>query len=206
MLSRKSIGLIALATPVWFVTVYLVMSSRRPEFSHLTKAISELGSWDAPDRWFWNVLGYILPGLSIALLGIGMKWEFATASRRAVVPAMALGACGLFMALSGVFPGDFENRTSLTMILHTVGSLGSFVGFLVAGFWLPSVFRSCASWRWVAWPSLALVVASILAGFMRSGAAPGLGQRIGFAFVFAWVGLVGYALMRSNRNVSDAAG
>lgn len=204
MISRKNIGLIALATPFWFVAVYLVMSSRRPEFSHLTKAISELGSLDAPDRWFWNVLGYILPGLAIALLGLGLKWDFAQADRKALIPAMALVASGLFMAMSGVFPGDFEIRTSTTMILHTVGSLGSFVAFLVAGFWLPRVFHACESWRWVAWPSLALVIASILAGFMRSGAAPGLGQRIGFAFFFTWIGLVGYALIRSNRIVSDA--
>jgi hypothetical protein len=43
---------------------------------------------------------------------------------------------------------------------------------------------------------MALVVASIAAGFLRSGSAPGLGQRLGFACVFMWVGLVGYALMR----------
>ena len=204
MISRKNIGLIALATPFWFVAVYFVMSSRRPEYSHLTKAISELGSLDAPDRWFWNVLGYILPGIAISLLGVGLKQDFAPATRRASIPTIALVACGLFMAMSGVFPGDFENRTSATMILHTVGSLGSFVAFLVAGFWLPKVFRSREDWRWVAWPSLALVVASVVAGFLRSGAAPGLGQRIGFAFVFAWIGLVGYALIRSNRVASDA--
>ena len=204
MISRNKIGLIALATPLWFVAVYLVMSSRRPEFSHLTKAISELGSLDAPDRWFWNVLGYILPGLAIALLGLGLKWDFARADRKALGPAMALVASGLFMALAGVFPGDFENRTSTTMILHTVGSLGSFAAFLVAGFWLPGVFRAREDWRWVAWPSLALVVASIAAGFVRTGAAPGLGQRLGFVIFFAWIGLVGYSLMRSNRVASDA--
>jgi hypothetical membrane protein len=198
MRSRKNIGLVALITPFWFVTVYWIMSGRRPEFSHLRKAISELGSLDAPDRWFWNVLGYILPGLAIALLGLGLERDFALAGRRARAPALALVASGLFMAMSGVFPGDFDNRASTTMILHAVGSLGSFVAFLVAGFWLPAVFRSRESWRWVAWPSLALVVASILAGFLRSGGAPGLGQRIGFAFVFAWVGLVGYALMRAS--------
>jgi hypothetical membrane protein len=204
MISRKSIGLIALITPFWFLTVYLVMSGRRPEYSHLTKAISELGSLDAPNRWFWNVLGYILPGLAIALLGVGLKRDFAPAGRHASTPAFALVASGLFMTMSGVFPGDFENRTSPTMILHTVSSLGSFAAFLVAGFWLPKIFRSHESWRWVAWPSLTLVVASIVAGFLRSGAAPGLGQRLGFAFVFAWVGLVGYALLRSTSIESDA--
>jgi hypothetical membrane protein len=204
MISRKNIGLIAVVTPFWFLAVYLIMSSRRPEYSHLTKAISELGSLDAPNRWFWNILGYILPGLAIALLGVGLKRDFAPAGRRASIPSHALVASGLLMAMSGVFPGDFENRASTTMILHTVASLGSFAAFLVAGFGLPKLFRSRESWRWVAVPSLALVVASIVTGLLRSGAAPGLGQRLGFACVFLWIGLVGCALIRSNSAENDA--
>jgi cytochrome P450 len=53
-------------------------------------------------------------------------------------------------------------------------------------------------------PAFQFVVASIVAGFLRSGAAPGLGQRLGFAFVLAWVGLVGYTLVRSSSIESDA--
>ncbi|MBM3263050.1 MAG: DUF998 domain-containing protein [candidate division Zixibacteria bacterium] len=203
MLTGRKIGLIAMITPVWFLTVYLVMSSRRPEYSHLTKAISELGSLDAPNLWVWNILGYILPGLAVALLGIGLKRELSGLGKRSVVPTMALTASGLFMAFSGIFPGDFVNRSSLTMILHTIGSLGSFVIFLIAGFGLPPVFRSWPSWHWVAWPSLVLVIASIVTGFLRTGQAPGLGQRLGFACFFLWIGLVGFALYRAN-NRTDA--
>lgn len=204
MPSRRRIGLIAVAAPFWFAAVYLILSSRRPEFSHLTKAVSELGSLDAPDRWLWHVLGYIVPGLAVALLGIGLNREFSARPRYAF-PALALTASGLLMAMSGVFPGDFENRTSTTMMLHTVASLGSFAAFLVAGLWLPRAFRSVDTWRWLAWPSLTLVVASVLAGFLRSGDAPGLGQRVGFALFFAWVGMVGYALWRSGRAGSGPA-
>jgi hypothetical membrane protein len=205
MINRKQIGLVAAITPIWFLVVYLAMSSRRPEYSHLTKAVSELGSLDAPNLWAWNILGYISPGLAVSLLGIGIKREFSDSNKKTLVPAMAVIASGLFMSLSGVFPGDFENRTSTTMILHTVGSLGSFVAFLVAGFWLPKFFRSRQDWRWVALPSLILVIVSIVTGFLRSGEAPGLGQRFGFACYFLWVGLVGLALFRSNSRINAAA-
>jgi len=204
MLARKQIGVIATGTPVWFLAVYLVMSSLRPEYSHLTKAISELGSLDAPNMWAWNILGYILPGLTIALLAIGLKREFSDSGRKIVVPSMALAASGLFMAMSGIFPGDFVHRTSTTMFLHTVGSLGSFVAFLVAGFWLPTFFRSRPDWHWVAWPSLVLVIGSIVTGFLRSGQSPGLGQRLGFACFFLWVGLVGFGLFRANTRANAA--
>jgi hypothetical membrane protein len=204
MINRKQIGFIAAITPIWFLAVYLVMSSRRPEFSHLTKAVSELGSLDAPNLWAWNILGYIIPGLAVALLGVGVKREFSDSNRKILLPALAIVTSGLFMTLSGIFPGDFENRSSTTMILHTIGSLGSFVAFLFAGFWLPVFFRSQQNWRWVAFPSLALVIGSIVTGFLRSGEAPGLGQRFGFACYFLWVGLLGLALFRSNSRTNAA--
>lgn len=68
--------------------------------------------------------------------------------------------------------------------------------FLVAGFTLPRVIRRSSAWRPLAWPSLLLVGGSIVTGFLRSGNAPGLGQRLGFACFFLWVALIGYPLSR----------
>ena len=44
----------------------------RPEYSMFTKAISELGSVDAPKKWIWNSFGYILTGLLIAIYSFGL--------------------------------------------------------------------------------------------------------------------------------------
>ena len=190
---NRRIGILAMIVPVWFGSVYGIMAVLRPDYSHLTKAISELGSVDAPRAWIWNLLGYILPGMAVALLGLGIGNRFAKESG-ARVPAWALIASGLFMALSGVFPGDFENRTSITMIVHAVGSFGSFLVFLVAAFSLPRVMRRFREWEPYVWPSLVLAAGSIVTGFLRTGNAPGLGQRLGFACFFLWVAVVGYAL------------
>jgi hypothetical protein len=57
--------------------------------------------------------------------------------------------------------------------------------------------RQAPEWRPFFWPSLALALMSILTGFLRSGNAPGLGQRLGFACFFLWVALIGYALYRN---------
>ena len=179
--------------PVWFSGIYVTLSALRPEYSHLTKAISELGSVDAPRAWIWNGLGYILPGIAIALLGVGIGNRFAN-EPGGRVPAWALIGSGLLMALSGIFPGDFDNRASLTMIVHSAGSVGSFVMFLLAAFSLPRVLRRLRKWRPFVWPSLALAMGSIVTGFLRTGSTPGLGQRLGFACFFLWVALIGYAL------------
>ena len=198
MMSQKKIGLVAVATPFWFLLVYLVMSAMRPDYLHTDQAISELGSLDAPNLWAWNVLGYILPGLAVALLGIGVRRELATYEVRATAPAMALMAAGLLMSLSGAFPANMADFRSLTTLLHTVGSFGCYIAFLVAGFWLPSALRRVHSLRWAATPSLVLVIASVVTGFLRFAGMASIGQRITFACFFLWVLLLGWALWRAN--------
>ena len=195
---KKQAGLLAMITPVWFVGVYLFMSSLRPRYSHLTRAISELGTLDAPHGVYWNVLGYVLTGLAIAVLGLGMKNEFTPLARKSRWPACALMLSGLFMTLSGIFPGDLAHRTSLTTTMHLVGSFGSYVAFLVAGLWFPVYFRKNPGWRMFFWPSLILVVASLLTGVLRQGDMPGLGQRLTFACYFGWIFLAGLRLYKRN--------
>ena len=198
----RTIAVLAIAVTFWFALVYLVMASVRPDFSHATKAISELGSVDAPNRWIWNICGYIVPGTIVASLGWAFGGHFLD-TKSAKLVSYSLIASGLLMAVSGVFPGDFEDRTSFTMIMHAIGSFGSFIFFLVCGFSMPWLLQRFPGWKAYAWPSLALVLLSIATGFLRTGNAPGIGQRLGFACFFLWVGMMGVALL---RNVTCAQG
>ena len=183
------------------MTLYLAMSSLRVDYTHTTKAISELGSVDAPNRWLWNVGGFILPGLVVGVLGMAIADQFR-GSKGAKMSSYSLIASGLLMAMSGIFPGNFDDRTSLTMIMHAVGSFGSYLAFLICGFSLPWVLRRHSSWKLYAWPLLVLVLLSIGTGFLRTGNMPGIGQRLGVASFLAWVGLLGIAFV---RNASPAA-
>ena len=200
--SNRTIGILAAGIPIWFTLLYCSMASMRPEYSHLHKAVSELGSLDAPYGWIWNIGGYIFSGIVISLLGMGLVRNLGT-SWGTKIACYSLVLSGLMMVLSGVFPGDFENRTSFTMVMHTIGALGTFLAFLICGFMLPGILRRNRDWRAYAWPSLALVILSIAVGFMRSGNTPGLGQRLGFACFFAWIGLFGWGLLRNTRPIYD---
>ncbi len=157
---------------------------------------------DAPNRWLWNIGGYMVPGTVVAFLGLGIGDQLR-GEKGSRLSCSALVASGLLMVLSGIFPGDFDNRTSFTMIMHAIGSFGGFIGFLVCGFSLPWIFRRIPTWHTYAWPSLTLVVLSIATGFFRSGEAPGIGQRLGFACFFAWVGLIGWALAQNAAPVHE---
>ncbi|WP_286748172.1 DUF998 domain-containing protein [Roseivirga sp. UBA1976] len=182
----KKYALAGLFAPLLFLVTYLTLSTLRPEYSHLTKAISELGDVDAPYKWWWNIFGYGLTGLLIALFALGLYRHIKGQSTAKIV-LVSLALSGILMTFSGIFPGDFEERSSATMLLHTVGSIGSFIAFMIAAFTLPIVLKKHYYWKKATGPSLALAWLSILSGFLRSGDMPGLGQRLGFTFYFLWI-------------------
>ena len=109
---RKSIGVAATVVPFWFIVVYLVLAGLHADYSFLTTAIKRTRLCQRAHGWFWNVLGCIVPGLAITLLWIPLKSEFSDTGRFAWIPASALAASGIFMVMSGVFPGNFVNRTA----------------------------------------------------------------------------------------------
>lgn len=196
------IGAAAMLTPIWFALVYALVSATRPEFRHFNQAVSELGSWEAPHRWWWNLLGYVLPGLVVVLLGQALKSRLALQGI-AAFPCFALSLSGLLMVLSGVFPGDFENRAAPSMQLHSIGAYGSGLCFIVAAFGLSVRLRKLADWRGLnRWAGLALA-GLLLSGFWRVSDWPGLGQRLSFACFFVWVALLGFGLYRAPRTAAS---
>ncbi|MCR9287275.1 MAG: DUF998 domain-containing protein [Bacteroidetes bacterium] len=198
MKQSKRYGLIGISIPIIFVVTYLIMSTIRPEYSHLHKAISELGSLDAPNKWWWNIIGYITVGALISIFAIGLS-KNVNPNGKGKLAFWGLFLSGIFMSLSGIFPGDFDDRTSMTMILHTIGSLGSFLFFLIAAFSYPKQFKKSDYWKKAINPSLILTILSIVSGFLRTGNTPGLGQRIGFGFYFLWIGYLAFLLFKQEE-------
>ncbi|MBA9075910.1 DUF998 domain-containing protein [Rufibacter quisquiliarum] len=187
-MTQRQAALPGLVAPILFWVTYLALAALRPEYSLLTKAVSELGSVDAPRKVLWNVLGYVLPGLLIVLFSWGLSRHMATA-KKSKLPAYSLLLSGLFMALAGIFPGDFENRQTLTMLLHTIGSFGSYIFFLMAAFSFPAVMRTSIYWKDAIKPTLLFTWLTILFGawpFVFQDF-PAVGQRLVFFFYFAWV-------------------
>ena len=104
------------------------------------------------------------------------------------------------MLLSGVFPGDFENRTSTTMILHTSASILSYLFFLVGGFGLLKISAKSEIFKGLHYYLLAMLFLSIVTGFIRYGDIPGLGQRITFACYLVWIAIFGWAVFKLNES------
>lgn len=200
MNSRKYAILGWLSGLVFWIS-YFVMSSIRADYFHKYKAVSELGSIGAPNAVFWNVTGFMCVGVFISLFSIGLHKSVSPsgADKGKAAFSFLLGS-GLFFIFAGIFPGNFEEKSSLTMILHAVGNLGSGLLFVLAAFSYIPVMRSSAHWRSAVVPSITIVILFILSGFLRSGAAPALGQKIGFAIFFAWISFMAYKLYSSSAS------
>ena len=199
-MTNKTYGIIGIATPILFLTLYIVMSSIRPEYSMLTKAISELGSLDAPNKWLWNFFGYILTGILIAIYSFGLYRNIAV-TKSSKLPLYGILFSGVFMAVSGIFPADMDDRQSTTMLLHTVGSLGSYIFFLIGAFTYPKLMDKSDYWKRAKRPTLIFTFLTILFGawpFVYPNI-PGLGQRIVFFFYFAWIFYTGIKLYNNPK-------
>jgi hypothetical membrane protein len=200
-MKQKHYAIIGLFTPILFWVTYFIMSALRPEYSFMTKAISELGSVDALNKWYWNFFGYILPGFLISIYALGLHRAISN-GKVSKVTLVSLFLSGLLMALSGIFSADMDDRQSSTSVLHTIGSIGCYLFFLVAAFSYPRVMKTSAYWSDAIKPTLLFTWLTILSGswYFIFPNMPGVGQRIVFFFFFLWIFYTGAKLYKQPAN------
>jgi hypothetical membrane protein len=177
------------------------MSNLRPEYNLYYKVVSELGSLDAPNKWTWNILGYILTGVLIAIYSFGLFKNISN-GQGSKWPLIGFGFSGLFMSLSGIFPGDFNNRQSTTMLLHTVGSVGSYIFFLIGAFTYPKQMKKSEYWKKAINPTLIFTWLTIIFGawpFIFTSF-PSVGQRLVFFFYLLWIFYTALQLYKQPEN------
>lgn len=201
-MTNKSYALIGFSAIALFLTTYLIMSNLRPEYSFLYKQISELGSLDAPNKWFWNVLGYIIPGLLLSIFSFGLYKNISN-RQGSRLPLAGFVISPLLMSFAGIFPADMDNRQSLTTLLHMVGSFGSYVCFLIGAFTYPKLMRKSDYWKKAIHPTLIFTWATILFGnwYFVFPNIPSVGQRIVFFFYFLWFLYTAILLYQKPKNI-----
>lgn len=187
-MNNKGFAFSGIASALLLWATYFVMANMRSEYSFKYKAISELGSLDAPNLWFWNILGYMIPGLLIAIFSIGL-YKYSAEKNSSKIAYYGLILSGLFMTFSGIFPADMENRKSTTTILHMIGSYGSYISFLFAAFTYPKIWKKNKDWQTIIKPTLICVWLTIFFGswYLFFPNVPSVGQRIVFLFYFLWI-------------------
>ena len=187
-MNNKLYASASLFAPILLWTTYFIMANQRPEYSYLYKQISEFGALDAPNKWTWNIFGYIIPGILISIFSIGLYKSMAI-KNSSKLPLIGIFLMGFFMMLSGIFPANMDNRQSTTTILHMVGSYGSYLFSLIGTFTYPKLMKQSTYWKNSNLLLKFFVWSTIVFGFWYYAFPniPSVGQRITFFFVFAWI-------------------
>jgi len=170
---------LSIAANLIFWPALFGFAALRPGYSHFTDAVSELGSFDAPQMWAWNIVGFVIPGLLLTLAG----WRIG----RAVEPdhyvmTTMLALSGAMLVLTGLAPADLSQRHGLATTIHLIGANGSLVAWAIALVMLASGIRGARKKAAI----VALVVLACLAGILvlADRHALGLTQRLMFAAYF----------------------
>ena len=127
------------AGTLFFCSLIGFAALRSDDYTHGTKAVSELGAAGAPNAPLFNLLGFVLPGLLIIMLG----WQI----RRVAGPGgprsgpILLMLSGAALSATGVFPADLDARGSLQTMAHLVAALLSGILWALALSWLGPLFR-----------------------------------------------------------------
>jgi hypothetical membrane protein len=193
-MSRRVTGLLGLAATLLFAAALVFFAAAHPGYEHGTKAVSELGATGAPNALAWNLIGFLLPGVLLALFGLGLG---ATVQDRRT---------GLYLTLSGIafaataVPADMESLQSPLSLAHIVASLMVFL------FWLPASLRLLKQPA----PELRRITIFFLLFAVAAAAIrftplllPGWGQRLSFLAYFGWIGTVSLLLVVSKTTLLE---
>jgi hypothetical membrane protein len=180
---------LGLLTTFVFTAALLLFAALDPAYSHVTKAVSELGAVGAPHQLAWNLIGFLGVGLALALFGWGLgkavedRWTGGLAT-----------LFGLAFAATAV-PADMSDFGSPGSVAHIAASQAVLLFWAAALVRLMFVRRAGAALRWIAAGAHVLAVGSIVVRGMDL-LPPGLSQRLSFAVVFGWVAATSLTLIR----------
>jgi hypothetical membrane protein len=190
MIDRRTAGILGVIACILFWLAMLVLGALRPSYSHVVNAVSELGAIGTPRAVLWNIFGFIIPGLLLAIAGKAIV-DSVSEDRPSMMAGWLLPAFGLLIAAQGLLPavmaGGEVITTSWLTRGHLIASLVSGVAWLVALLLLVGPMKRSSDWRGWHLFNIAAVVLVILLAFVVGGRLPGgLAQRLVDAVVFAW--------------------
>lgn len=186
-----------LATPWWAVTL-LLFGTLEPNYSHLYKAVSELGAFGASNSLAMNFFCFFLTGVLVILTGFGFKsvLEKNTLSASSAWWLIALGV----MLAGAAVPADFKLYfESPWTLVHSFFVMLGVIPFIVvswkAHYTLKKLNISSAFISY--WPLL-IVPTFFLHGVLNQG---GLVQRLTILIVLIWVSYLSWILLKHNNAI-----
>jgi hypothetical membrane protein len=187
-------NLCGIVAPILWAAAIMFSGSLRPEYSHLTQYVSELGERGSTTEQLIRYGGFVPTGIMhvafAAMLYAAFKGE-----RLAAVAAALVALNGLARIGAGIFscePGCAEPRVLLSQKLHSVSSGVGFFALIGACVLWGILFRRysklrCLSIYSVASGVLGLVFLALMLWSAGQRAGTGLYERLSTGVLSLWV-------------------
>jgi hypothetical membrane protein len=204
-MDQRQTGLLGIAAWILFWSATVVFAEFRPAYSHVVNTISELGAIGTPNATLWNVFGFIVPGILLAIAGAGIaRTANSRPSLSRTIATILLVLSGLAVAGQGLMPAQMVNGvadiTSGSTRAHFVSSLISGATWAVGALVLFGPMKRNPDFRGLHILNVVLVILALAASFTLRGNLPdGLAQRIGNAFFCAWFVVMSFKLIRLGK-------
>lgn len=200
----RILALGGIAGPAAFAVVVLICATLRPDYSHVTNMVSELGATGTPYAALMNDAGFVPAGLMLAAFGVALA-GILPRQHLVVAAAVLVTLFGVGVAASGILscdPGCPRSGGSLENLLHDRIAPLTFLCLIAGTAILGLRFRRLPAWRHLALYSLlssglALVFLAALASSLESRTLTGLWQRLMLTVLFLWCAVVGLNAFRS---------
>lgn len=211
----------ALAGPLIYVMVLVILGELYPGYSHISQTMSVLGALDAPHRMIMNTLGFPVLGLSVITFahalhhGIGriamaIERPHDAHSRLTIISSIdRAGPClmaisGIALGLTGVFAGEPPDigitwKGAVHSALSLLAALSFAVSLALIGVrqWsAEGQKKQAAISEFVAIITLTMWITS---GLDIVEAQKGLYQRIAMGVPMTWMMATSYRLTRISR-------
>ena len=210
MVTIRNAGFLGIGACVLFWSAVLIFGALRPSYSHAANKISELGALGTPNATLWNLIGFIVPGLLLAVAGGTIAVSVGSKrSRTHTLARWLLVISGLAIAGQGVFAAEMANGVAVITSWHTKGhfimSLISAIAWIIGALLLVAPMKRNPDWRGWRPISIAFVVLAVAGVFTLQGRLPdGLAQRIVDAIYFGWFVSLSLRLVQLGGNRSTA--
>jgi len=183
--------------PFVFALVTLVAAALRPDYSHLTNTISELGAIGTPYAAFMNYAGFVPAGLMLAAFGIALA-GLLPRHRLTIAAAVLVTLFGSGLAAAGVIscdPGCPQTGGSLENLVHYRIAPPMVLCLIVGAGILGIHFRRLPAWRHLSIYSLltsalALLFMVALVSSLETRTLTGLWQRLMLTALLLWCAVI----------------
>lgn len=193
---------------VVFVVALLAIGALTSGYSHAHHPVGFLGMAGAPLAGWWNVSGFLVPGMLVVVFALSLLQPLQRAQARmaARIGIWLLAIAGLAFAGNGVFGFDPSDPGGMGSKLHVAMLTLALLGFLPAALAMALGLRCCHGWRVLVLAGPVIVLATLASVMQRVLDAvpvlatnPGYAQRVTLVLFFAWLGLAAMVALRASR-------